>query len=94
MKSILSIHKALPILALTLFMSTPAFAERTVIDLAEKEWSVYRDLDAEWVGDNLHLPPVDISRLPVNPPSCGWEGLGDRIEKIMFSTSLVLDSSP
>ncbi|MBA7579088.1 Beta-galactosidase [subsurface metagenome] len=70
-----------PVLALILFMSSHAFAERTVIDLAEKDWGVYRDLDAEWVGDNLHLPPVDISRLPVNPPSCGWDGLDDRIEK-------------
>jgi len=38
-------------------------------------WRLWLDKEAEWIDDELYLPPVDVSAVPVNPPTCGWEGL-------------------
>ena len=38
-----------------------------------ENWRLWLDKDATWVDDDLYLPPVNVSALPVNPPSCGWE---------------------
>ena len=71
-------------LQITLFsiLSIPqVFADRTVIDISEYDWGLFRDFDAEWINDDIYLPPVDIAGLPVNPPICGWDALGSHIEK-------------
>lgn len=47
----------------------------TEIDLSKNNWSIWLDKYAEWVDDELFLPPVDIKTLPVNPPTIGWEKL-------------------
>ena len=39
------------------------------------DWMLRLDYDAEWIDDDLYLPPVDISAIPVNPPSGGWDAL-------------------
>lgn len=46
-------------------------------DLSNKPWKLWLDETARWVDDSLHLPPVTLSTLPVNPPTCGWEALYD-----------------
>jgi hypothetical protein len=38
-------------------------------------WKLWLDKDAKWVDDELFLPPVDVAKLPVNPPTGGWEAL-------------------
>ena len=38
-------------------------------------WKLWLDRGAEWKTDELFLPPADISKLPVHPPTCGWDQL-------------------
>lgn len=44
-------------------------------DLSGQNWKLWLDKEAEWKNDKLHLPPVDVSQLPVNPPTIGWNKL-------------------
>ncbi|HUT62958.1 MAG TPA: glycoside hydrolase family 2 TIM barrel-domain containing protein [Anaerolineae bacterium] len=64
-----------------LWFPAPSAANRIVMDLSNNEWGLFRDFDANWVEDNIYLPPVNISEIPVNPPTCGWDALKDHIEK-------------
>ena len=48
---------------------------RTVVDLSGSGWSMWLDGAAEWKNDELFLPPVDLSKIPTNAPTCGWDGL-------------------
>jgi len=51
----------------------PVAAQRSVMDLSDLDWSITLDREAQWVDDELFLPPVDLNRLPVNLPSGGWQ---------------------
>ncbi|MFC1539225.1 glycoside hydrolase family 2 protein [Candidatus Latescibacterota bacterium] len=42
-------------------------------ELSGDSWKLWVDHEAAWIDDEIYMPPVDISELPVNPPSCGWE---------------------
>lgn len=42
-------------------------------NLSGSGWQLWLDHKAQWINDPVFTPPVDISKLPVNPPSCGWE---------------------
>ncbi len=81
----------IPILfVLSCVLSAPTVsADRTVIDLSEHDWRLYRDLEAEWVRDGIFMPPVDIRSLPVNPPTCGWDALPFLIEKTVHLPATV-----
>ena len=46
-----------------------------LVDISENQWNIWLDYDAEWENDALYLPPVDITALPVNEPTLGWDGL-------------------
>ncbi len=50
-------------------------AGRQEIDLSGGGWRLWHDDDAAWQRDELFLPPVDLAKLPVNPPTGGWEAL-------------------
>ncbi len=54
-----------------------AYAEpgRWEQDLSGSGWNLWLDREADWKQDTVYLPPVDVSMLPVNPPTCGWERL-------------------
>lgn len=43
------------------------------IDLSPLPWDITLDRQAEWLGDSLLLPPVDIKAAPVNLPTGGWQ---------------------
>ena len=45
--------------------------------LSGNNWSLWLDKAAAWYDDEIYMPPVDISKLPVNPPTCGWDALRD-----------------
>ena len=45
------------------------------MDLSGSGWQLWLDKDAKWENDELFLPPVDVAKLPVNPPTGGWESL-------------------
>ncbi len=49
--------------------------EHNSADLSALKWHLWLDEKAEWVNDELFLPPVDITKLPANPPTCGWDSL-------------------
>ncbi len=42
-------------------------------------WTLRLDPKAQWEDDVLYAPPVDISKLPVNPPTTGWDNM-DRLQ--------------
>ncbi|MFC1607008.1 glycoside hydrolase family 2 protein [Candidatus Latescibacterota bacterium] len=44
-------------------------------ELSGEGWRLWLDHEADWTGDNLFLPPVDIDAIPANPPTVGWQGL-------------------
>ena len=44
-------------------------------ELSGPGWKLWLDREAEWENDELFLPSVDISEIPSNPPSCGWDNL-------------------
>lgn len=46
---------------------------RQETELSGTGWRLYLDETAEWKNASVYLPPVDISALKNNPPSCGWE---------------------
>jgi hypothetical protein len=48
---------------------------REVVDLSGSGWSLWQDKAANWKDDELFAPPVDVARLPVNPPTVGWEAI-------------------
>lgn len=52
--------------------SATAATGRETIDLSGAGWSITLDPAASWEDDELYLPPVDVSGLPVNIPSGGW----------------------
>jgi len=41
--------------------------------ISGEEWKLWLDKQAQWIEDDLSLPPVDVSNLKVNPPTCGWD---------------------
>ena len=51
---------------------------RVETDLSGTGWKLWLDRGAAWENDPLFLPPVDISKLPCNPPTGGWWALGSQ----------------
>ena len=48
---------------------------RQEVDLSGKGWKLWHDKGAAWQQDELFFPAPDVSQLPVNPPTGGWEVL-------------------
>ncbi len=48
---------------------------RIETDLSGKGWKLLQDKNDQWRNDPFFLPPVDISKLPINIPTGGWEAL-------------------
>ena len=55
--------------------TSPATSGRQELDLSGPGWKMWLDKDAKWENDKLFPPPVEVSRLPVNPPTGGWDAL-------------------
>lgn len=65
---------ATAVLALAVFATNAAAVTgRKVMPLSGDEWTLRLDMDAEWVDDELFPPPVDLARIPSNPPTVGWD---------------------
>ncbi|MFC1650795.1 glycoside hydrolase family 2 protein [Candidatus Latescibacterota bacterium] len=52
-------------------------------ELSGDEWKLWLDREAEWINDDIYMPPVDISSIPVKPPTCGWDKLSSVADKII-----------
>ena len=48
------------------------------MNLSGDNWRLWLDKKAEWKNDTLFMPPVDLSKVPVNPPTVGWELLDQK----------------
>ncbi|MDR3723728.1 MAG: malectin domain-containing carbohydrate-binding protein [Terracidiphilus sp.] len=47
------------------------------VQVSDSDWKLWPDSAAKWKDDALYLPgEVDLAKLPVNPPTGGWEALG------------------
>jgi hypothetical protein len=87
------------LLTLTVMLGSllPLPAQERQADLDANGWKLWLDRKAEWKNDPLFLPPVDISKLPVNPPTCGWDKLfansvpADQVARMVADSSLALD---
>ena len=68
-----------------LFAVYTAVAEpgRWECDVSGEGWKLWLDREAEWIDDDVFMPPVTISSLPVNPPTCGWDRLDYLSDKIV-----------
>ena len=60
---------------ITNFTISSAFPGRWEKEISGEGWRLWLDHAAEWYNDDIYLPPVDISSLSVNPPTCGWDNL-------------------
>lgn len=78
--------KFIPLLALMLLLSTMGRAQnsRWEKELSDKDWNLWLDHAAIWANDDVYLPPVNVAKLPVNLPTCGWEKLhhNDSLKKV------------
>lgn len=63
------------LIALLVFDGAYAQQGRTEVELSGEGWSLWLDRAADWYQDDIRLPPVDVSTLPVNPPTIGWDAL-------------------
>ncbi len=54
---------------------TSAQTGRWEKEISGKNWSLWLDKAATFYYDDIYLPPVNVSALPVNPPTCGWDKL-------------------
>ncbi|MFC1528336.1 glycoside hydrolase family 2 protein [Candidatus Latescibacterota bacterium] len=59
-----------------------AYPGRYEKEISGEDWILWLDREADWKNDSIYMPPVDITEIPVNPPTCGWD-MFDRVgEKI------------
>ncbi len=50
------------------------------IMIPDDGWRMWPDISAEWQNDEIYLPEdVDLSKLPINPPTGGWEVLDGQL---------------
>jgi len=68
---------AIILISAFLALNTSASAEpgRIEEELSGDGWKLWLDQAAEWRDDDIFPPPVDLDFIPVNPPTCGWDGL-------------------
>ncbi len=58
---------------------SPYFTSLPAEDISSSGWKLWPDQQASWKDDTLYLPSeVDLSKMPVNAPSGGWQALSDQ----------------
>ena len=73
--------KTLPVLCIVFQLIFVSFARAEVSDAAnlDQGWRLWLDPKAAWQDDTLYLPEdVNLTNLPVNPPTGGWAVLNDQ----------------
>ncbi len=48
---------------------------QNIKNISNHNWHVWLDKNAPWQDDSLYLPPADLSSIPENPPTIGWDSL-------------------
>ena len=62
-------------LALWLAAASVAGQQRIVTSLSGEGWHLWPDKAANWKNEKIFMTPVDVSSLPVVPPTEGWDVL-------------------
>jgi len=52
-------------------------------EISGENWKLWLDRAAVWYNDEVYMPPVDIFKIPVNQPTCGWDKLDTMYDKIV-----------
>ena len=73
------------IIVLLSYSALSAQTGRWEKELSDKNWSLWLDKAALWYNDDIFLPPVDLAKLPVNPPTCGWDKLRNNTSSAIVS---------
>lgn len=63
------------ILSLSSALFSSAAETRAEMNLSGSGWKLWHDREAKWEQDELFAPPVDLSKVPTNPPTGGWSAL-------------------
>ena len=71
------------ILLMSLSLSVSADPGRHEQVLSGPGWKLWLDHGAVWADDDVYMPPVDITAIPVNPPTCGWGKLDGACDKVV-----------
>jgi hypothetical protein len=59
-------------------------AAPVLLDVPDTGWRLWIDREAAYRDDPLYLPSqVDLAKLPVNPPTGGWQALDDAASRIV-----------
>ena len=77
-------------IGIALAAATIGQAARTEVDLSGPGWKLWYDKDAKWQADELFLPPVDLAKIPTNPPTGGWEALDSAPARVAICGRMVL----
>ena len=84
MRSMRMITAIIVLICMGMSMSTlSAEPGRLEVELTGADWKLWLDRDAQWQNDEMYPPPVDLSMIPVNPPSCGWDEYEKKVDKIV-----------
>ena len=66
------------VLSLLLFTLSAGLSSAFAEDISNSGWRLWPDREAAWTNDTLYLPAdVQLDKLPVNPPTGGWQQLAD-----------------
>lgn len=73
----MTFKKLTTFLCALIFISGAASAQngRWEKNLSGNDWRLWLDKAAIWSNDDIYLPPVNVAKLPVNPPTIGWDKL-------------------
>jgi beta-galactosidase len=52
-------------------------------ELSGEGWRLFLDKNADWKNDTVFMPPFNLSALPVNSPTCGWDDLERNCDKVV-----------
>jgi beta-galactosidase len=78
--SLMSLMSLIFLLNVSSALSDPGRFEK---ELSGEKWRLWLDKKAHWIDDDIYMPPVTVSSLPVNPPTCGWDKLESFADKII-----------
>ena len=88
-----------------LLLGTSLAQGREEVNLGGTGWRLWLDRQAQWKEDELYLPPstvegtrlqipaLDLAKVPVNAPSCGWENLFAQSRTSDYAQQVYSDSN-
>jgi hypothetical protein len=68
-------------------------AQDRAIPLGSSDWKLWLDRNAVWKTDTLIVPPADLSKLAVNPPTGGWANLFAKSVALSSVQTIISDPS-